>query len=51
LWVAAISRHSDLQALNPRRWERSARRVTLVWAKIGSIICWRRRWSAAPYSL
>ena len=41
LWVALISRHSDLQADLPRRKKRSRRRLNLVLAKTGSIVTWR----------
>src|SRR5215210_2996617 len=42
LWVAASSRHSERTAGSPLRWKRSARRLLLVWPKIGSIIVIRR---------
>ena len=41
LWVAVISRHSDLQADLPRRKKRSMRRLNLVFANTGSIVSWR----------
>jgi hypothetical protein len=39
--VAVMRRHSDRAAARPRRKKRSARRLNLVSAKTGSIICWR----------
>jgi hypothetical protein len=41
LWVVAMSRHSDLQAVMPLRWNRAMRRLCLIWPKIGSIVCFR----------
>ena len=43
LWVAVISRHSDLAAALPRRWKRSIRRLNFVCPNTGSIIAWRFR--------
>jgi len=43
LWVAVISRHSDLAAERPRRWKRSMRRLNFVCPNTGSIIAWRFR--------
>jgi hypothetical protein len=42
LWVAAISRHSDRQAASPRLWNRRILRLNFVFAKMVSIMCWRR---------
>jgi hypothetical protein len=42
LWVALMSRHSDLHADLPRRKKRSQRRLNFVWANTGSIMVWRR---------
>jgi hypothetical protein len=51
LWVVVISLHSDLQALMPRRWKRVMWRLCLIWPEIGSIVCFRWRYRALPWSL
>ncbi len=43
LWVAVISRHSDLAADLPLRNNRSVRRLNLMSPKTGSIIAWHWR--------
>jgi len=43
LWVAAISRHSDLTADLPRRENRRKPRLLLICANTGSTVPWRLR--------
>jgi hypothetical protein len=41
LWEAVISRHSDRTAALPLRWNRSIRRLALIWPNTGSMLCLR----------